>query len=87
MPESLLNKYPHLKLLLNDSREKRSNLTEGREEATDPSQSIGVDEASDKDSLRHNDDFISRPRKSILGPGVGARVNRELPLKPVDLNR
>ena len=68
MPESLLNKYPHLKLLLNDSREKRSNLTEGREEATDPSQSIGVDEASDKDSLRHNDDFISRPRKSILGP-------------------
>ena len=73
MPESLLNKYPHLKLLLSESREKRVNLADRKKDAA-------------KTEILP-DDMIAPPRKSILGPGVGPRIDRKPPVKTYDSNR
>ena len=70
MPESLLNKYPHLKLLLS---EKRGNLADEKKVA------------AKTETLP--DDIIAPPRKSILGPGVGPRIDRKPPVKTYDSNR
>jgi len=72
MPESLLNKYPHLKLLLSESREKRVNLADQKKDAA-------------KTEILP-DDMIAPPRKSILGPGVGPRIDRKPPVKTYDPN-
>jgi len=69
MPESLLNKYPHLKLLLS---EKRGNLADEKKVA------------AKTETLP--DDIIAPPRKSILGPGVGPRIDRKPPVKTFDSN-
>ena len=70
MPESLLNKYPHLKLLLS---EKRGNLADEKKVA------------AKTETLP--DDIIAPPRKSILGPGVGPRIDLKPPVKTYDSNR
>jgi len=69
MPESLLNKYPHLKLLLS---EKRGNLADEKKVA------------AKTETLP--DDIIAPPRKSILGPGVGPRIDLKPPVKTYDSN-
>jgi len=69
MPESLLNKYPHLKLLLS---EKRGYLADEKKVA------------AKTETLP--DDIIAPPRKSILGPGVGPRIDRKPPVKTYDSN-
>jgi len=69
MPESLLNKYPHLKLLLS---ERRGNLADEKKVA------------AKTETLP--DDIIAPPRKSILGPGVGPRIDRKPPVKTYDSN-
>ena len=77
MPESLLEKYPHLKLL-------RSSVS-GDHPASPPS-AVDPDAAP---SLRRPMSAMTgskeespvaavlRNRKSILGPGVGARLDRK----------
>ena len=78
MPESLLHKYPHLKLLLSESREKRTNQSEAvnKTELLSP---ITNDVSSPK-----SDEIIAPPRKSILGPGVGPRIDCKPPTKKID---
>ena len=82
MPESLLEKYPHLKLL-------RSSVS-GDPPASPPS-AVDPDAAP---SLRRPMSAMTgskeespvaavlRNRKSILGPGVGARLDRKPIVKP-----
>lgn len=81
MPESLLHKYPHLKLLLSESREKRTNQSEGNEAVnkTELLSSITNDVSGPK-----SDEIIAPPRKSILGPGVGPRIDCKPPTKKID---
>lgn len=87
MPESLLHKYPHLKLLLSESREKKTSLNEGNQ-AVNKTESLSqiTNDASDEkaDDLIHKDK--STPRKSILGPGVGPRNDRNSSVKTLDSN-
>jgi len=77
MPESLLDKYPHLKLLLQENRERNSvALKKSEEKPSEPSTSpSGL-------TVKHaniNTDVSAlsklRERKSILGPGVGVRAS------------
>ena len=73
MPESLLNKYPHLKLLLSESREKRAHLADEKK--------------AEAKIEKLPDEIIAPPRKSILGPGVGPRIDCKVPVKTYDSKR
>ena len=87
MPESLLHKYPHLKLLLSESREKKTSPNEGNQAGNNKESlsSVPNDAPDEKvDDLIYKDK--SPPRKSILGPGVGPRNDRNPSVKALDSN-
>ena len=85
MPESLLHKYPHLKLLLSESREKKTSLNE-ENQAVNKNESLSP--ITNDASIEKADDLIHKcpPRKSILGPGVGLRNDRNPSVKTLDSN-
>ena len=85
MPESLLHKYPHLKLLLSESREKKKGSLNEGDPAVNKSESLSP-VTNDASAEKENDLIHKSPRKSILGPGVGPRNDRNPPVKTLDSN-
>ena len=85
MPESLLHKYPHLKLLLSESREKRTNQSDADGNKAANKIELMCPITNDNDaSAPKSDEIIAPPRKSILGPGVGPRIDCKPPTNTTD---
>ena len=77
MPESLLEKYPHLKLLLQENRERNSVALKKSEEKQPLSSSSQSGLKVKHANINIDVSALSnlRERKSILGPGVGVRAS------------
>ena len=80
MPESLLDKYPHLKLLLQENRERNSvaqKKSQDNQSPTSSSQSgLKVKHANINTDVSALSTLTKlRERKSILGPGIGSRAS------------
>ena len=85
MPESLLEKYPHLKSLLSEGSKIGSGVPASPVKEVSPNALVPLSDrssnvpssATEEITLRKPDEGV---RKSILGPGVGSR---KLPQKPL----
>jgi len=100
MRKSLLDQYPHLKLLLDENKEKHSVANRSKTTPTENAKSSSPPSGILKSlSVNVNQPILSRSnssscasliqslkeRKSILGPGIGTRVPlSDRPTKPVD---
>ena len=85
MPESLLEKYPHLKSLLSEGSKIGTGVPPAPKEVSlDPDATVPLSVRSPNVPSAEAETTLRKPgeevRKSILGPGVGSR---RLPQKPL----